>query len=131
MAKNYIDVDIKGTNTVKLTLDRVGVRFSDLAPAFQRIGARIANEAMVLAPVLTGRLRRTIRNSKAKSRSTVRAGNNRMPPYAGVIHYGGYNNIQAHPFLTTALHRNADYIHNELNDEIGRVIREFDLNRRR
>lgn len=129
MAKNYIDVEIKGTNTVKLTLERVGVRFSDLAPAFQRIGARITHEAMILAPVLTGRLRRTIRNSKAKSRSTIRAGNNRMPPYAGVIHYGGYNNIEAHPFLTVPLHRNAGWIHDTLEDEIQKVIREFDLNR--
>lgn len=123
----HIDINIDGKAKVIKTLNEAKLRMSDLANAWQNIGQKIKTDALVLAPVLTGRLARTIRNSKGKTRATVRAGNNRMPPYAGVIHYGGYNNITAQPFLTLALHKNDDYIDSEINNEIDAIIRRLDL----
>lgn len=122
-----IRIDIDGTNKVIKTLQEAKVRASDLKDAWQAIGAKVKNDAFVLAPVLTGRLARSIRNSRGKTRATVRAGNNRMPPYAGVIHYGGYNNITAQPFLTTALHRNAGFASTRVESEIQEIIRQLDL----
>lgn len=119
-------VEVKGTAKVIATLQKAKVRMSDFSEAWKRIGGKIQRDAMVLAPVLTGRLARSIRASKSKTRATVRAGRANIP-YAGVIHYGGYNNIQAHPFLTTALHANAGYAVNEIQDEIQQIIRQLDL----
>lgn len=122
-----IKIDIDGTNKVIKTLQEAKVRASDLKDAWQTIGAKVKNDALILAPVLSGRLARSIRNSKGKTRATVRAGNNRMPPYAGVIHYGGYNNITAQPFLTLALHKNAGFASTTVENEIQEIIRKLDL----
>lgn len=122
-----VSVRIEGRREVLATLQAAKVRVGDLAKAWERIGAAIKRDAITLTPVLTGRLARTIRQSKGKTRATVRAGNNRMPPYAPIIHYGGYNNIEPHPFLTTALHMNEGKAVREVEAEIADIIERLDL----
>jgi len=122
-----IRVDLDGLEEVQATLQRMKLKSSELSGAWDRIGAAIKRDALGLVPVLTGRLKNTIRQGKGKTKATVRAGNNRMPPYAGVIHYGGYNNIEPHPFLTTALSMNQGTAKSEVSDELQDLIRRLDL----
>lgn len=83
-------------------------------------------EASHLAPTLTGRLAGSIKASNTKNKSIIRAGGARIP-YAGVIHYGGYNHIAPHPFLTTAVdHKQAQAI-DLMEQELNRIIRSLDL----
>lgn len=122
-----LEVRVDGVNELRLKFAKFKVKSSDLSDAWKRIGDAIADDARVLVPTLTGTLLRSIRAGKAKSRAVVRAGNNRMEPYAGVIHYGGYNNIEPHPFLTTALAQNEGRARQEVEDELDQLIRRLDL----
>lgn len=119
---SFLSVRITGDRRLRKKLSQARIRVSDLSAAWQRIGAKVKRDAQGLAPVLSGTLFRSIRASKGKSKATVRAGNNRMEPYAGVIHYGGYHNIEARPFLTTALGRNERYAVRQVESEIQNIL---------
>lgn len=119
-------VQIEGLRETVRTLEKYGVEASDLKAAFQRIGNLVVNEAKVLAPVMTGRLAGSIKPSNTKNKSIVRAGGAGIP-YAGVIHYGGYHNIQPHPFLTTALERQQTAAVRAVEEELHGLIRKLDL----
>lgn len=123
-----VRVQVLGVDGVQKALRRLDLKVKDLAGAWERIGSKIKRDAIPLAPVLSGRLVNSIRNGKAKSMATVRAGTNRMEPYVPIQHYGGYNNIEAKPFLVTALHKNEGFAAEEVENEITRLIRQAGLN---
>lgn len=123
----YLRVQVSGVKAIRLRLRNLAIKTRDLSGAWQRIGAQIKQDAIPMAPVLSGALVKSIRSSKAKTRATVRAGTNRMEPYVPIQHYGGYNNIEAKPFLTKALHDNEDYAVKEVSNEIDRLIRRVGL----
>lgn len=127
MAATFVKVQVSGVRQLQAAVRGLSVRVKDLNRAWQRIGSKIASDAIPMAPVLSGTLVNSIRNSKSKTRAIVRAGNGRMEPYVPIQHYGGYNNIQAKPFLTTALHQNEDYAEQEVSNEITRLIRSVGL----
>lgn len=116
-----IRVRIDDERTVRAfrSLDRSS---RDLSSAWAKVGADIKGDAAALAPVLTGRLAASLRSGKAKTRATVSAGGARLP-YAGVINYGGYNNITATHFLNDALDRNEGGAADEVLNEMQRLIR--------
>jgi len=123
----FVRVQVLGAKSVQRALRSLDIRAKDLSRAWERIGSKIKHDAIPLAPVLSGALVNSIRNSKAKTRAIVRAGNNRMEPYVPIQHYGGYHNIEAKPFLTTALHENEGYAGEAVSDEIDRLIRQVGL----
>lgn len=100
-------IRVEGLRETIRSLNRLGVEDKDLKAAFKKIGSLVTTDAKTLVPHKTGRLASTIKPSNTKNKSVVRAGSARVP-YAAVIHYGGYNNIEAHPFLTTAVTMNRD-----------------------
>lgn len=112
--------------TVK-TLERLGVEVKDLKAGFKRAGTVVVDEAKTLVPVLSGKLMNTIKASNTKNKSVVRAGGARVP-YAGVIHYGGYNNIKAHPFLTDAASIKEAEVVNVIDEELNKLIAALNLN---
>ena len=119
-------VRVQGLRETARSLERMGVQVADLKAAFIKIGQLVVHDSKTLAPVRTGRLVNTIKASKTKNKAVVRAGSARVP-YAGVIHYGGYNHITAQPFLTKAVERQEKAAVRVLEDELGRLIRKLDL----
>ena len=117
---------VEGLRQTVRSLERFGVEVQDLKAAFNKIGTIVVNEAVTLTPTLSGALAASIRASKTKNKSEVRAGSARVV-YAGVIHYGGYNNITAQPFLTTAVDNKQAQVINTMETELGRLIRKLDL----
>lgn len=105
----------------------MGLKVRDLHKAWDRIGGLIKADAVPLAPVLTGRLARNIRQGKTKTSATVRAGG-RGVKYAGVQNYGWpAHNITPHHFLNIALARNADNAEDEVRSEVERIARNVGL----
>lgn len=123
----FVKVQVSGEKSVQKALRSLALKAKDLSRAWERIGSRIVDDAIPMAPVLSGALVNSIRNSKSKTRTTVRAGTNRMEPYVPIQHYGGYHNIEAKPFLTTALHQNEGYAEEAVSSEINRLIRSVGL----
>lgn len=120
-------VHIEGLRETIRTLNRLGVEDQDLKQAFKKIGTKVAGDAKTFVPYKTGRLANTIKPSNTKNKSVVRAGSARVP-YAGVIHYGGYNNIQPHPFLTDAVLKNRETAVKEMEAELQKLINALGLN---
>jgi phage gpG-like protein len=117
-----------GTQVAGLTklvrdLEGMGVEVADLKAAFGAIANRAADVAAAHAPSVTGRLRRSIKGSKAKNYAMVRAGSARVP-YAGAINYGWRaRNIAPSNFMERADQAMRGTAMNELNDAINRLIR--------
>ena len=97
-------VKVKGYKQAIKALQAIGVPASEIKAAGSEAGELVANQARALAPVRTGRLRNSIRVSKALNRVSVSAGNNRSIPYANPIHWGWFKrNIKPQPFFIKAL----------------------------
>ena len=122
MAGQYVT----GLRETVRSLERLGVAVADMKAVFSKIGKNVVSDAQHLAPHKTGRLAASIKASNTKNKSIVRAGNARVP-YAGVQHYGGYNNISPHPYLTDAIQRNQSKTVQALEDGIGQLIRTYGL----
>lgn len=120
-------VRVEGLRETVRTLEKFGVAVTDLKAAFKRIGTNVANDASNRAPKLTGRLSASIKPSNTKNKSVIRAGSSRIP-YAGVIHYGGYNNIQPHPFMTDAVVAQRSNTMNAIENELRALIYKYNLN---
>jgi phage gpG-like protein len=118
----FLSVTVEGDRQLRRKLARAAIKVSDLAAVWQRIGAKVRGDAQGLAPVLTGRLRNSIRAGRGKSKATVRAGKPSMEPYVPIQHYGGYHNIEAKPFMTTALHRNKRYAQQQVEREVMNLL---------
>lgn len=114
-------VRVKGLRETVRNLERLGVSVQDLKDSFKKIGNLVANDAKTRAPRKSGRLASTIKPSNTKNKSVVRAGSAKVP-YAGVIHYGGYNNIEAHPYLTDAVTQHQDEAVKIMEDELKQLI---------
>lgn len=95
------EVRLEGGRKFRSTLKQAGIKLDDLK-AVHAMAAAIAAEASAsLAPVRTGRLRRTIRSSGTTTAGIIRAGNNTRIPYAGPIHWGWFRrNIKPQPFIS-------------------------------
>lgn len=124
-----ITVQVLGAEKLAKAFGRGSVKVSDLANAWQRIGLEIKKDAIVLAPVLTGKLVSTIRAGKAKGQATVRVGYANMEPYVKIIHYGGWASgsygphyIEGNRFMTDALHDNKYRATDEVEKEINRIL---------
>lgn len=98
----YIGVRMQGLRQEIRRLEALGVAVSDLKKVFGDIADDAAHLAASLAPVRTGRLRRSIRGSRSKNKAVVRAGRVAVP-YAGPINYGWPSrNIAPSHFLQRA-----------------------------
>ena len=119
-------VAIEGLRQTVRSLERFGVEVSDLKAAFKRIGSLVQRDAQARAPKKSGRLAASIWPSNTKNKSILRAGSARVV-YAGVQHYGGYNNIKPHPFLSDAVDANRQKVQEELDKELRSLISKLNL----
>jgi len=120
-------VVVDGLRQTVRSLEKFGVEAGELRQAFKRIGEVVVRDAVPRTPTLTGRLAASIRASNTKNKSEVRAGGARVV-YAGVQHYGGYNNITGTHFLTDAVEAKQAEAVRLMEQDLNRLIRSLNLN---
>lgn len=119
-------VQVKGLKETIRSLEQFGVSAEDLKTAFTKIGLIVQQDAQSNVRTKTGALAASIRPSKTKNKSEIRAGSARVP-YAGVQEYGGYNGIEPMSYLRDAVSDNRDTVTRLIDDELGDLIRRYDL----
>lgn len=116
-------IKVKGYKSAIKALQEIGVPASEIKLAGAEAGELVANEARGLVPVRSGRLRNTIRVSKALNRVSVSAGNNGRVPYANPIHWGWFKrNIKPQPFFTKALGITRDQVYQNYYKALDKLI---------
>ena len=116
-------VKVKGYKQAIKALQAIGVPAAEIKAAGSEAGELVANQARTLAPVRSGRLRDSIRVSKALNRVSVSAGNNRSIPYANPIHWGWFKrNIKPQPFFIKALGITRDEVYRNYYSSLDRLI---------
>lgn len=118
-------VQVYGLSQTVRALSKAGADSQDMKQLMHDIGMIVVRAAN--PPVLTGRLRQSMRAGKGKTKAVVRAGGARVP-YAPIIHYGNSkHNIEAQPFLTKALQSTRGQQYNKLDEGIGKILRQSNL----
>jgi HK97 gp10 family phage protein len=120
-------IRVEGLKEAVKKLNRLGVEDQDLKAGFKKAGNVVVDESRTLVPVLSGKLLNSIRASNTKNKSIVRAGGARIP-YAGVIHWGGYHDIEATHFLTEALDNKRAQVLTAIEEELDALIKRLNLN---
>jgi hypothetical protein len=104
-------------------LQAIGVPAAEIKAAGSEAGELVAGQARLLAPVRSGRLRNSIRVSKALNRVSVSAGNNKSVPYANPIHWGWFKrNIKPQPFFVKALGITRDEVYQNYYRSLDKLI---------
>lgn len=120
---NASGIKVKGYKAGIKALKAIGIPDSEIKAAGSQAGEVVAREARNLVPVRTGRLRNSIRVSKALSRVSVSAGNNTRVPYANPIHWGWFKrNIKPQPFFTKALGITRDEVYRNYYRTVDTLI---------
>lgn len=106
MAVQQTTVTIDGLNQLRRAFKTLSANATeDFKAAGYASATIVADEAKSLVPVVSGRLRDSIRAAMVQSGGKVRAGVKAVP-YAGPIHFGwGRRNITPQPFLYQAIDR--------------------------
>jgi HK97 gp10 family phage protein len=120
-------IRVEGLKQTIKTLERFGADVQDLKGASNKAGNVVADEAKSLVPVKSGKLLNSIRASNTKNKALVRAGGAKVP-YAGVIHWGGYHNIEATHYLTDALDAKKEEVITVYEEELDKLASKLNLN---
>jgi hypothetical protein len=108
-------------------LESLGVEVEDLKDVMGSISAEGARLAAEYAPVRSGKLRKSIRGNRAKSRAAITAGKKRVP-YAGPINFGWRKrHIQPSEFMQRADRALQARVPEMLTEGIQRLINERNL----
>lgn len=118
-------VRITGLNETIRALRRLGVEANDLKEIMFDIGNKVVDDAKALTPVRTGRLRESIRASKAQRKSVIRGGSARVP-YASFVEFGSVHN-EAENMVERAITNNERYAATKLDSEFQSLIRKYGL----
>jgi len=120
-----VSVRTRGLARTARALEKAGADSTDMKQLMYDIGMLVVRAS--LPPVLTGRLRDSIRAGRGKTKAVVRAGGARIP-YAPIIHYGyPARNIQPRPFLLEALQKERGDVFDKLEDGIDDILRKNNL----
>jgi hypothetical protein len=120
-------VEIDGLTQYVRSLETTGIAVSDLKAAFSSISDLARGYAVQFAPSRTGKLRKSVKGSKTKSKAVVRAGSARIR-YAGAINYGDRKrHIAPSHYLQRADAKIRPRVIPLLEDAIGTIIREQGL----
>lgn len=118
---------IEGLRQLVRALDNAGSDAQDMKDLMHEIGMIVVRGAQ--PPVLTGRLRDSMRAGKGKTKAVVRAGSegSRLP-YGAVVHYGNpHRDLPANPFLTESLVRNRRAVFEKLDNGILQILKKNNL----
>lgn len=86
MASTVIQID--NLNRIFAKLRKLGVDAQDLKGATTKASAIVLPQAKANAPVLKGKLQKTVKASKANNRVAISAGTPKSVPYGAAIHWG-------------------------------------------
>jgi hypothetical protein len=130
-------IQVDGLRDVQKSLQAVGADKSEIAQANIEAAQTLISRALPLVPTLSGRLRTSLRASKAMGAATAVAGNNGRLGYAAPIHWGWAivgaqhkgtlrpgkpRNIQPQPFFSEALGYTYPEIIRNYNDNMQRLV---------
>jgi hypothetical protein len=116
-------IKVAGYKQAIKALQAIGVPVAEIKAAGSEAGELVAGQARLLAPVRSGRLRNSIRVSKALNRVSVSAGNNKSVPYANPIHWGWFKrNIKPQPFFVKALGITRDEVYQNYYRSLDKLI---------
>lgn len=121
----YYKVD--GVPELQRAARRAGAEADDLRDVWERGGSIIAKSAEI--PVLTGRMRSTLRVRATKQAAEISVGGrSSLAPHASQVHYGtpAYGR-EANPFLLRAKENKEDEIADEVEKGFERILRGTDL----
>ena len=124
MAKKRPVITVEGVDDLRRDLRRL--KDDDLNAAMkeanQVLAKRVIDKALPMVPVLTGRLRSSVRGLGNLSGAIGKAGGARVP-YAAAIHWGWpARNIKGTPFLTTAAQSVEQGALVEYEQQVNRVL---------
>jgi HK97 gp10 family phage protein len=110
-------IQVDGLAQLFRALKEVGAPIEAIEEANRAAAIPVMKTAQQIAPVQSGRLRKSIRIGPAKTNVKIRAGMKRIP-YANPIHWGWFydkknfitKNIKPNPFMARALGYNRDEI---------------------
>lgn len=122
MANGDVRIRVEGLNKTIRALESSGIAAGEMRDLMHSIGLIVVRDAKSRVPQDSGKLARTIRAGRGKTKAVVRAGTNAVT-YAKTIHYGSHNrNIAKHPFLKDALHAQRGTIFNTLDKGIADLL---------
>ena len=119
-------IQVQGLRKVIREVEKLGVEVSDLKSVFTRIGARALNTANAGTPVRSGALKASNKQSKRKNSVYLYSGNAKAN-YAIFVHYGTIKQT-ANPYLQAAVKKDGAWAVQELDRELGKLIRQVGLN---
>lgn len=120
-------VRVEGLKETIRALEQAGAATADMKDLMHEIGLIVTRSAATRVPVKSGRLRRSLRAGRGKTKAVARAGSARLP-YAPIIHYGWpARSIPARPFLADAVARNQRQIIDALISGLGDIIDDMNL----
>jgi hypothetical protein len=115
------NIKVTGLTELGRRLRAAGADVTDLNDVMAEIGQIVINNTH--PPVRTGRLANTIRASKTRYKSVIRAGNATTVPYAGPIHWSWpARHIRANKFLTRAVDQSYNQVIATLDKGITEII---------
>lgn len=124
---------IDGLAGLYKSLKAIGAPVEAIIEANEAAGLPVLRTAKNIAPVKSGKLRSTIKMSKATTNVKIRAGMKRVP-YANPIHWGWFydknnfvtKNIKPNPFLSRALGYNRDEILMNYTKALKKLIDKYE-----
>jgi HK97 gp10 family phage protein len=113
-------------------LKEIGAQIEAIIAANEAVGMPVLRTAKNIAPVRVGKLRASIKLSKATTNVKIRAGMKSVP-YANPIHWGWFydrnnfitKNIKPNPFMARALGYNRDEILANYVKQMGKLIDKY------
>ncbi|OKL49387.1 hypothetical protein BM477_04755 [Boudabousia marimammalium] len=119
---------VTGLNRTLRQLEQAGAAAGDMKDLMHQIGESVIERARPAVPRgKSGKLARSLRAGRGKTKAVVRAGGARVP-YAGVIHYGWpAHHIRPQPFYLTAMQAAQTQILDQLNQGISDLLEKADL----
>lgn len=123
-----VKVEVEGAKEFRKAATAAGKEAVDGLKAANKAAAQVVKLAAIpLAPVLTGRLRDSIRPAGTKTAGIVRAAGARIP-WGPVIHWGwAAKGIAPRPFMLDALDSRRDEITKKYAEQVDALIRKHGL----
>ena len=119
-------IQVTGAKELRAAMKAANADLKDWTAVHKRAAEPVQVTAQDIVPVLTGKLRGSIKVRATKTSARVIAGSG-VVPYAGPIHFGWpAHNIAAQPFLWDAADVSTDDVTEIYNREVEGLVRKID-----
>ncbi|MBS6102599.1 MAG: hypothetical protein KH751_08315 [Actinomyces sp.] len=124
-----VRVRVKGLKDASRALQAAGSDMEDMRDLMHELGMIVVSRARVLVPYKSGKLQKSIRAGRGKTKAVVRAGyNSRRLAYAGVQHWGWpARNIRQTLFLRRADQEQRAQVLTRFDEGLDQILKENGL----